>query len=359
MKLQAWTHFYGCILGTAIGDALAAPAEFLSVAAMQQRGQWTEHPSLAMPSGSDDSQLLCFVLEGLIRAQLRRHVRGQDDVVSVIHHSLLRWLATQQLSQTSELLQQVDRSGWLWSQPLMHQVLSTNPTCTAALLQSQGFGDHATNRSQDCSSLTRSAAFAFYPQPWQTAFTCSLLTHGDRSVACSCAAYALLLSCLWQSPEDLRGALLKTMQRLQQLAQRDMPTSASTLRQLQRVWQLAQTQQAPTPQSMDDFASGHVAEDALAMAIWCALFADDLPHGMQLALHHNGNSGAVAMLCGGILGLRLGSEALPAKWLDQLQLEPVMARLCRDYFYLLHHLQLNDKHQGSEHNSLLQRYPPW
>jgi ADP-ribosyl-[dinitrogen reductase] hydrolase len=88
------------LLGGAVGDALGAPIEFMSLAEIRARfgsqgvtgmveGVW--------PPGSvtDDTQMTMFTAEGLIRASVRFELKGICHPPSVVDHAYARWLATQ------------------------------------------------------------------------------------------------------------------------------------------------------------------------------------------------------------------------------------------------------------------------
>ena len=59
---------------------------------------------------------------------------------------------------------------------------------------------------------------------------------------------------------------------------------------------------------------GWVGEEALAIALYCALNAqDDFAHGVLLAVNHSGDSDSTGAITGNLLGLMLGIDAIPAK----------------------------------------------
>jgi ADP-ribosylglycohydrolase len=65
-----------CLLGGAIGDALGAPIEFLTLAQIRQRyghAGVSDFVAGAWPAGTitDDTQMTLFTAEGMIRAQMR------------------------------------------------------------------------------------------------------------------------------------------------------------------------------------------------------------------------------------------------------------------------------------------------
>src|SRR4051794_26405243 len=94
------TRFRACLLGGAVGDALAAPVEFMRLEEIRRRLRTRGLTSLeegAWPAGSitDDTQMTLFTAEGLLRAQVRGALKGIVHPPSVVDHAYARWLHTQ------------------------------------------------------------------------------------------------------------------------------------------------------------------------------------------------------------------------------------------------------------------------
>jgi ADP-ribosyl-[dinitrogen reductase] hydrolase len=90
----------GCLLGGAVGDALGAPVEFLSLAEIRRRFgpdgiRDYAHAYGRLGAITDDTQMTLFTAEGLLRAWVRGTVKGLYHPPGVIHHAYLRWLVTQ------------------------------------------------------------------------------------------------------------------------------------------------------------------------------------------------------------------------------------------------------------------------
>ena len=75
------SHFRGCLLGGAVGDALGAPIEFMGLEEIRSRfgpRGVTDLTDGVWPAGSitDDTQMTLFTAEGLLRAQVRGALKG-------------------------------------------------------------------------------------------------------------------------------------------------------------------------------------------------------------------------------------------------------------------------------------------
>lgn len=357
MRPLRLSQLQGCLFGGAIGDALGAPIKFLSYPAIVAHYGDDGITTLPVPAtGSDNSQQMIFVLEGLLRAHLRQQLRGSADASAVVHHALMRWLHTQQTSPLSDLLQRVDKSGWLLQQQPLFERRTPGLTSIAALEQSQYFGDLARNHSKGCGALTRSAPFAFFPTPWPLAYQSASHTHGHPTAGFASAFFAHLLAELWQHDISLHQATLRTLAQAvhqQSQASLDNPLGNDVIVLIKRVLQFVQQGYQPTPSRIHDFAEGWVAEEALAIGLWCALFADDFASGIRLAVNHSGNSDASGMVCGNLLGLLHSEQTLA--WLKPLTLAPILQQLSHDFFQQVHQEDGNVRRR----QQLLLDYPAW
>ena len=76
-------RFLGCLLGGAVGDALGAPVEFMSRAAILGKfgpDGITDYAPIYGGLGriTDDTQMTLFTAEGLLRAWVRGSLRGKS-----------------------------------------------------------------------------------------------------------------------------------------------------------------------------------------------------------------------------------------------------------------------------------------
>lgn len=70
------------------------------------------------------------------------------------------------------------------------------------------------------------------------------------------------------------------------------------------------------------------AEEALGIAVYCALAAaGDFKRGVVLAVNHGGDSDSTGAITGNILGALLDVDAIPGRWLEQLEMREVIEQL--------------------------------
>lgn len=81
---------------------------------------------------------------------------------------------------------------------------------------------------------------------------------------------------------------------------------------------------------MESLGAGWVAEEALAISLYCALRAESFEHGVRLAVNHSGDSDSTGSMAGQLLGTAWGPEVIPARWLADLELRDVIERISGD-----------------------------
>lgn len=79
---------------------------------------------------------------------------------------------------------------------------------------------------------------------------------------------------------------------------------------------------------------GWVAEETLAVAVYCALrYSDDFFKGVIAAVNHSGDSDSTGAVTGNILGAWLGCGAIEDKWKQNLELRSIIPGMADDLCY--------------------------
>ncbi|MCQ4163001.1 ADP-ribosylglycohydrolase family protein [Roseomonas sp. GC11] len=326
----------GCLLGGAVGDALGAPVEFLSLAEIRQRfgagGIGDYVPAYGRIGAiTDDTQMTLFTAEGLLRAWVRGTLKGICHRPGVIHHAYLRWLLTQD-EQTSNPDVEIGQDGWLFSLKTLHERRAPGNTCLLALLETKSFGTPtvARNTSKGCGGVMRVAPVGLFAPGMRgnddvfgLAVDAAALTHGHPSGYLSAGYLAVTVSALLRGcplPEalDIADAQLRRREGHQEVAE-----AVAAARALAACGD-------PTPEQIENLGDGWVAEEALAIAVCCALAAPDFEGGVRLAVNHSGDSDSTAAITGNLLGALLGEKAIPAHWLERLELRDEIGALADD-----------------------------
>ena len=320
-----------CLLGGAIGDALGAPIEFLTLAQIRHRygnDGVTDLVAGPWPAGTitDDTQMTLFTAEGMIRAQMRAHTKGLCHPPSVVCHAYLRWLLTQGMKPAFEM----DRSsdGLLLGVRELYVQRAPGNTCLSALAAMTRIeGGAALNDSKGCGGVMRMAPVGLFDackgQEFEYGRQFAALTHGHPTGYLAAGAFAFLIGELFRGTplSEAIGTVIAELIRYEHHEETHIA--------LRRALTLAEGG-APTPEKVESLGGGWVAEEALAIAVYCALTANSFDNGVLAAVNHSGDSDSTGSITGNLLGLIHGEAALPKSWLARLELREIVSRVAED-----------------------------
>lgn len=318
----------GCLLGGAVGDALGAPVEFLRLPEIRARFGPGGIRDFAPAYGrigaiTDDTQMTLFTAEGLLVGWRRSWLRGIGHPPTMIHDAYLTWLVTQ--GQRSAL--KAKGGGGLFALPEMHSRRAPGNTCLSALAAATRHAEPARNDSKGCGGVMRAAPCGlfrpFAPTPdaaFRLGCEAAALTHGHVSGILPSGHFAAAIAAL----RDGAG-LADALDAADALLARE-EGRAETVAALAAARALA-ARGRPTPEAIETLGGGWVAEEALAIAVACAMAAEDFADGMRLAVNHSGDSDSTAAIAGNLLGALWGEAAIPPAWLDALELRAEIVRL--------------------------------
>ncbi|WP_460308883.1 ADP-ribosylglycohydrolase family protein [Actinocorallia aurea] len=327
----------GSIVAGAVGDALGAGVEFQSLDAIRrahgQAGVTGPLPCYGVDGAAvtDDTQMTLFTLEGLLRA-------GDGKVEESVHKAHRRWLATQRLPGPRrgrvELAHagEVDLDGGLADEAWLYAQRAPGNACLSGLSTPvRGTPQRPANPgSKGCGAVMRSAPFGLV-QAWNpaTAFAfaaeCGAQTHGHPTGYVAAGAFAAIVRYLLDG-EGVARAVGRTLDLVEGI-DHGGETRAALVRAV-----AAASHGAPSAERLESLGEGWVAEEALAMSVYCALaHEDDLPAALLLAVNHSGDSDSTGAITGNLLGLRHGTSALPEAWLSALEGRPTIDGVARAF----------------------------
>lgn len=355
-------RFLGCLLGGAVGDALGAPVEFMSVEEIREKfgrqGIRDFVPSYGrLGAITDDTQMALFTADGLIRGWLRGQSKGITSYPSVAAHAYLRWLMTQGAKPACELIP--GSEGWLYGHRELHHARAPGVTCVGALREMKCLGDPARNNSKGCGGAMRVAPVGLFTWHWRRSeaphddafgLACDLagITHGHPTGQLAAGTFAVIvlgLACGGSFEEAIEVAIGSLKKRSKH---------EETLQALERARDLAGSK-LPVSEAIAEPGSGWIAEEALAIAVYCALVAETFEEGVVYAVNHSGDSDSTGAIVGNLLGALHGVDAIPERWLDRLELREVIAEVGND---LLGFTELDPREGGELAERILKKYPP-
>lgn len=328
--------FRGCLLGGAVGDALGASVEFMTRADILQRfgpeGITDYAPAYGgLGTITDDTQMTLFTAEGLLRAWVCESFKGITTYAGITARAYLRWLHTQGERPDSNIDLGSDPPGWLIQQRSLHHRRAPGKTCRSALRAMRTLGEQARNDSKGCGGVMRVAPVGLFARSldesagnaFLLASELAGLTHGHPTGKLASGVLAALVLEL-SGGVALRQALATAKSILETQARHE-----ETLRAIELAEDLSGSG-LPHAEAIARLGGGWVAEEALAIAIYCALVARDLRHGVILAVNHDGDSDSTGSITGNLLGTMHGSGAIPREWLEPLELRDVITEVADD-----------------------------
>jgi ADP-ribosylglycohydrolase len=318
--------YRGCLLGGALGDALGAPVEFMTLAQIQEAFGPVGVVGLEPEYGrcgaiTDDTQLTLFTAEALLRWAHRTGGGDEGALAEVGLRAYRRWLLTQ-----GEEAGATGTPGWLLGVEELHARRAPGLSCLSALRAGpMGTPARPINGSKGCGGVMRAApvGLARLDDPFQAGCALAALTHGHPTGYLAAGYLAQVVAELGRGG-DLSAACQRASRRLAR-----EPGHEETLGAVNDAFALAAALR-PAPLALETLGGGWVAEEALAIALYCALTARDVPHGLLLAVNHGGDSDSTGAIAGNLLGLLAGEDALPARWLEELELREVVAAVADD-----------------------------
>jgi ADP-ribosylglycohydrolase len=326
------SRFRGCLLAGAVGDALGAPVEFTPldeiIGEFGPEGP-AELEDGAYPAGSftDDTQMTLFVTEGLIRSLNRRRKKGAAPGIRVMLHAHWRWLRTQGLWPTGDIDPALLQS-WLSDVPGLNEGRAPGNTCLGSMQSGElGSLDNPLNDSKGCGGVMRVApvGLAWPDDPFRFGCEVAALTHGHPTGYLAAGCLARIIHEL-VAGADLDTAVERAMSELARY-----PDHEETLHALERAEAFAAMGEG-TPDEVEALGAGWVAEEALAISVFCAEVAPDLESALRLAVTHSGDSDSTGCITGHILGTLHGVEAIPERWLARLELRDLVDAVATDLY---------------------------
>ncbi len=268
-----------------------------------------------------------FTAEGLIRGLMRYRDSGLKEYASVTAWAYQRWLLTQGMHSTFDLDPLQPDAGWLFGVGALHSPRGPGNTCLSALRSTRTPGEPAMNDSKGCGGVMRVAPAGLFADSPQEAFDLgcefSALTHGHPTGWLAGGAMAAMATVL-RDGGDLIDALNVALDCLS-----ERTDAEETINALEQAADLAATD-TPHAEAIARMGGGWIAEEALAIAVYCALVATDFHEALIIAVNHDGDSDSTGAITGNLLGARWGVESIPAALLEPLELRDVITQVADD-----------------------------
>ena len=334
--LQKSLPHRGCLLGLAVGDAMGYSVD---------KKNWEEICTDYGPNGllgydlangqadgTSYTQIAAFVCNGMILGL----TRGKPDTYQrYITMSLQEWAKSQQF-----LMGANKTFCWVAQVPAMRRRHCMDTRMLDALTrETLGTPEKPLFVSSTPGALTLGIAIGLCYDPQKMdplqlgklAVNATAITHGEPTSFLCAAFLAYSIAGIMQEPErPLPEHFLQAMEVVEQQFGDQYPHTAIIRKKIERALALTKDPEI-TPLAAMTLLECTNAVECLAGAVYAStVHSGNFDEAMIVSVNHSGRSSAVAAVTGGILGAKLGADALPEFYLESLETANVLEDLAND-----------------------------
>ena len=335
----------GSLIGGAIGDALGFPVEFIySYKEIQKRygengitrldtAQWWTESNVGKAVISDDTQMTLFTALGLLNAK----EKGMAPVPAICH-AYIEWLYTQKGFRSKRF-----NSCWIGDLPELNVRRAPGHTCITALEKTVE-GREPMNDSKGCGGIMRIAPIPLYGLSQnriqnvavldELAADAAKLTHEHPLGYIPAYVMSHIIYRLATDESPTNEAFHEYVHEAMRMADDKYGFKSQSMQTLHTLVDLAlelSSKDSPDYEAIQQIGEGWVAEETLAIAVYCcAKYFDDFEKAMIASVNHGGDSDSTGAVTGNILGAAIGYEAIPEHFKADLQLHDVILHVADD-----------------------------
>ena len=335
----------GSLIGGAIGDALGFPVEFIytyeeiqrrygenGITRLQTEQWWTES-SIGKAVISDDTQMTLFTALGLLNAK----EKGMAPVPAICH-AYVEWFYTQKGFRSKRF-----NDCWIGDLPEMNVRRAPGRTCISAL-EKIIKGGEPMNDSKGCGGIMRIAPIPLYGLSQnriqnvavldELAADAANLTHEHPLGYIPAYVMSHIIYRLATDESPTNEAFHEYVHEAMRMADDKYGFKSQSMQTLHTLVDLAlelSSKDSPDYEAIQQIGEGWVAEETLAIAVYCcAKYFDDFEKAMIASVNHGGDSDSTGAVTGNILGAAIGYEAIPEHFKADLQLHDVILHVADD-----------------------------
>ena len=353
-KNEVWLDsIRGCLIGGAAGDALGYPVEFISLDEIYKRYSDTGITGYTLDKKSgkaiitDDTQMTLFTATGILYGATRAALRGiSGPLESYIYASYLDWYETQTGEPSGRCV------SWLYNVEELNARRAPGNTCLNALRNGfMGEIDMPVNDSKGCGGVMRVAPIALYFKKWYSERTgltpfmegakAAAITHGHPLGYITAAALVHIIYRIVYGGCPTGDSLYDIVDECCSMIDvfRDKGYTQELIDLIELAKNLSRNEDDDTV-NIKKLGEGWVAEEALAISIYCSLkYYDDFSAAIIAAVNHSGDSDSTGSITGNIVGAHIGYENIPQKWKTDLELHDIILEVADD---LCHECQMSE-----------------
>lgn len=297
-KRELREKIFGVVYGTAVGDALGYPVEFMNLEQIYQKhpGGFTDYPKV-VPEGfkmvaqySDDTQMMIATFKGLIRAKTWDDLNYAGELIAAEY---VRW------SKSPEN----NRAPGMACMYGCKNLDAGDPWRKAGKPNSKG-----------CGTAMRAMAYGVWhwKDPDKAALWAaqhSLMTHHSKNAMAASAGVAAAVAL------GIQGySYLEIFHRVLDVVKRYDDECSLMLSSVFTEWWDSSAKVV-----LDQFR-GWRGDEALAASFWCfAKHYRSFKDGVLCAVHSPGDSDSLGAITGALLGAQLGLKSIAKEYIDCIE----------------------------------------
>ena len=345
-KEKLLDKYRGCLIGGAVGDALGYAVEFSSEYAIAKAYGEKGITDYKLINGvaqiSDDTQMTLFTANGLLLGTTRGKTRGimgkYQDYIALCYGEWYR------MQWGKYPLDEKNLYTWLANIPELYENREPGNTCLRALSSFlrgvRGTIAEPINDSKGCGGVMRVAPIGIYFGGKKIsiedidliAAESAAVTHGHPLGYIPAAGLVHIIHLVSHDKDiTLDEAVADMIDKMQALFANARYIDYFT-DLMNKAVELAKSDVSDID-AIHTLGEGWVAEETLAIAIYCALkYSDNFEKAIVASVNHKGDSDSTGAVAGNILGAYLGMSAIPEKYLTNLELKNVILELADDLY---------------------------
>ena len=346
--MKSLNNFKGCLIGGAVGDALGYPIEFYNIEQIKNIYGEDGITEFELNNGkaiiSDDTQMTLFTANGILIGKTRAMMRGiAGSCETYIYQAYLDWLDTQRNTKKG--------IGCTWISRIKELNVQRSPgnTCIGALSSGKmGTIERPINNSKGCGGIMRVAPIGLYfsrrsvDEIGKIGAKTNAITHGHPLGNISSYVMTVLINTIiYGEYEYFEVPYKRNLEECIEFALAvythkfriyDKKISLDFVELIHKAINLTK-QNIDDIKAIEQLGEGWVAEEALAIAIYCSVkYSINFEKAIIASVNHSGDSDSTGAITGNILGAYLGISNIPNKFLEKLELRTVIEEIAEDLY---------------------------
>lgn len=338
----------GSLIGGAIGDALGYPVEFISslksiqslygengITRLDTHQNWLpEDEQVGKAVISDDTQMTLYTANGLLNACKQKIAYKYG-----IAQAYIEWYLAQVGMKSGKY-----KNCWLSTIPALNKRRAPGNTCLSAL-DAIYRGHEPVNNSKGCGGVMRIAPIPLYAavdnrmdilEADRLAADAAEITHLHPLGFIPAALMAHIIYRLAMDEHPTQDAMVKYLKEGIDALDELFPDYPGEVKQMHKLATLAQQlayNEKPDLTNIEFLGEGWVGDEALAIALYCAIrYFDNFEQALIASVNHGGDSDSTGAVTGNILGAAVGYEAIPQHFIQDLEQTDIILHMADDLY---------------------------